>query len=94
MKIGAGGDRGRILKVLRESLVADEWPPNLDVKVLKDAEPWQRLRVGDWRILFRVATDKELMRLKRLKRLDVASVIFVARIVNRRDLEKAVSTLA
>jgi len=83
-----------ILNVLRKALGADVWPRNLDVKELKGAAPWQRVRVGEWRILFRVATEKELVALKRSKQVDAAGAIFISRIVNRRDLDKAVSTLA
>ncbi len=51
---------------------------NLDVKPLQGRPGWWRLRVGDWRILY----------------LADANGIVVERIVNRRDLERAVSTLA
>jgi mRNA-degrading endonuclease RelE of RelBE toxin-antitoxin system len=51
--------------------------PNLEIKPLTDSAPWQRLRVGDWRILFRPADEQ----------------IRVARITHRSELQQATRTL-
>lgn len=51
--------------------------PNLDVKPLKASGPWARLRVGEYRILHRPIEGGWL----------------VERIVDRRDLERAIGTL-
>ncbi|MEO7804852.1 MAG: type II toxin-antitoxin system RelE/ParE family toxin [Actinomycetota bacterium] len=77
-KVVAGQDRERLLRAMKEGLTLDQWPPNLDVKTLKGAEPWMRMRVGDWRILFRQVD---------------AGPVLVARVVNRKQLEEAVRTL-
>lgn len=50
---------------------------NLDVKTVEGRSPWRRLRVGDNRVLYRSTEDGFL----------------VERIVNRRDLERAIKTL-
>ena len=87
--------RARIVSVLRDDLTANPVPDNLDVKALKGASPWLRLRVGDHRVVYRPLTDDELRpfvasypRTKRPVR-----GFLVERIVNRRDLDRAVSGL-
>lgn len=77
------------MRALRESLAADPLPPNLDLAALRGRTPWLRLRSGDWRVLLRPLSQAELG--------DVGGTaergFLVARIVNRRDLERAVATL-
>ena len=51
--------------------------PNLDIKPLKASGAWARLRVGEHRILFRPIEGGWL----------------VERIVDRRDLQRAIGTL-
>jgi len=51
--------------------------PNLDIKALAGAAPWLRLRVGDYRVLYCLA----------------GGAYIVERIVNRRELARAVDTL-
>ncbi len=58
---------------------------NLDVKPLAGVAPWQRLRVGDWRVLYRPLSDAETG--------SGDPGILVARVVNRRDLLRAVRSL-
>lgn len=79
-------DRQRIVEGLRQ-LGADA--PNLDVKVLRGRAPWRRLRVGDYRVLFRHAAAAEM---KLLTGKSLAGYL-VARIVDRGDLEQAVPGL-
>lgn len=50
---------------------------NADVKALRGRSGWLRLRIGDHRVLFRTVGSDQL----------------VERILNRRDLEKALRTL-
>ncbi len=82
-------DRSRIVRALREGLAADPLPRNLDIVALQGQAPWLRLRSGDWRVLLRPLSVAELA--------DVGGTtargFLVARIVNRRDLERAVATL-
>ena len=51
--------------------------PNLDIKPVTGSAPWLRLRVGDWRVLYRPAGDQ----------------ILVARIIHRSELQQAIHTL-
>lgn len=81
-RIGAGAVLARIREAL-EDLDADA--TNLDIKALAGAAPWQRLRAGDYRILYRPVESNEAV--------DQETRWLVARIVHRRDLERAVSTL-
>lgn len=82
-------DRRRIVRALRDELATDPLPPNVDLIALRGRAPWLRLRSGDWRVLLRPLTAAELA--------DVAATaargFLVARIVNRRDLDRAVATL-
>ena len=63
--------------------------PNADVKSLAGRPPWRRLRVGGHRIVFRMLGVEELAA------LDVTDVqgVLVARIVHRRELERAIGSL-
>lgn len=82
-------DRNRIVRALREDLAADPLPPHLDLVALRGRAPSLRLRSGDWRMLLRPLSAAELA--------DIAVAaergLLVARVGNRRDLERAVATL-
>lgn len=62
-----------------ERLGADPADPNLDVKTLVGRRPWRRLRVGSYRVLFRLAEGQR--------------VLLVGRVVDRKRLEQAVQSL-
>jgi mRNA-degrading endonuclease RelE of RelBE toxin-antitoxin system len=81
-RIGPGTDLTRIREAL-EVLAAGA--TNLDIKALAGAAPWHRLRVGDYRVLYRAVDAGEVG--------DSRARWLVARVVHRRDLERAVSTL-
>jgi mRNA-degrading endonuclease RelE of RelBE toxin-antitoxin system len=81
-RIGSGPDLTRIREAL-EGLAGGT--TNLDVKPLAGVAPWHRLRVGDYRVLYRAVDPGEAA--------DSDARWLVARIVHRRDLERAVSTL-
>lgn len=69
-------------------------PANLDVTPLAGHAPWQRLRAGNFRILFRRLTRKELDRLVlRRGALDGDVGFLIGRIVDRSKLERAVDAL-
>ncbi len=74
-QIGPGPERARIIARLRD--LATE-AANLDIKALAGTAPWLRLRVGDYRVLYRPAGE---------------TAYVVERIVHRRDLDKAVGGL-
>jgi mRNA-degrading endonuclease RelE of RelBE toxin-antitoxin system len=118
---GPGPHRKAIIDALTVGLTAIPPPDNLDVKALKGAPPWLRLRVGDYRILYRPLTpfevrtlqdDREISALvrehrgseqqlpekvseaaRRRARQSLQAGFLVARIVHRRDLDRAVRTL-
>ena len=73
-RLGPGPELDRIEAALRR---LGDGEANLDIKPLTGSAPWLRLRVGDWRILFRPADE----------------VVLVARIIHRSELQQAVSTL-
>lgn len=62
-----------------ERLAVNPSGEGFDVKALVGRRPWRRLRVGGHRVLYRVA--------------DRQRVVLVARVVDRKDLDKAVATL-
>ena len=72
--------RRRIREALDELAAGAE---NADVSALADTAPWLRLRVGDWRVLYRPLS----------KTSEGGPGLLVARVVNRRDLLRAVRTL-
>jgi hypothetical protein len=71
------------LRVAMLALGEDEQPP--DVRALRGSSPWLRLRVSDHRVVFRPIASGE-------PGAGGASAL-VARVVHRRDLERAVETL-
>jgi len=73
-RLGPGPELDRIEAALRR-LGDDE--AKLDIKPLTGSAPWLRLRVGDWRIVFRPAEE----------------ALLVARIIHRSELQQAVRTL-
>lgn len=82
-RIGPGAALMRIREALEELAGGTA---SLDIKPLAGRPPWHRLRVGDYRILYRPVPSSEA--------LDAEAGWLVARIVHRRDLERAVSTLS
>lgn len=81
-RIGPGEELNRIRQAL-DALAGEQ--AGLDVKPLRgQSPPWLRLRVRDYRILYR--------------RIDAGepsdATHLVARVVHRSELERAVSTLA
>jgi len=72
-------ERRRIREAL-DALAADAG--NLDVKALAGRTPWRRMRVGDVRVLYRPLGPDE-----------GHPGWFVARIIDRRELERAVRSL-
>ena len=66
-----------------------EGAANLDAKARQGAAPWLRLRMGDVRVIFRPLTTEEL----RVLPSSPSAGFLVARVVNRRDLDRAIETL-
>jgi mRNA-degrading endonuclease RelE of RelBE toxin-antitoxin system len=78
-----------ILDALEHVLTADPPPTNIDVKPLAGRAPWLRLRVGGHRVLYRPLTVTELRDLD----AEEQTGFLVGRVIDRRDLEKAVKSL-
>jgi hypothetical protein len=69
-------------------------PENLDVRPVAGHAPWQRLRAGSFRILFRRLTRAELDALAQRRGTPESDTGFlVARIIDRAELERAIETL-
>lgn len=64
--------------------------PNSDVKSLAGRSPWRRLRAGSYRVIFRTLGVEELAALG----VTDAQGVLVARVVHRRELERAIASLA
>lgn len=86
-RIGRGEALARLREVL-EGLAVGE--AKLDVKPLAGSAPWHRLRVGDYRVLYRAVEPDEVGDSE--ARFSEARFL-VARVIHRRDLERAVATL-
>lgn len=65
-------------------------PPNLDTKQLEGRAPWQRARIGDLRIIYREFTPQELAGRTGERS---GKGYLIARVVPRRDLEKAIRAM-
>lgn len=87
--------RRRVVEGLLANLTPTPPPDNADVKPLRGAEPWMRLRVGSYRILFRPLTAQQLKPLVEdvPKARRPTEGYLVERVVHRRDLDRAVGTL-
>lgn len=92
-RLGPGPDRKVVIDALAVGLTAIPPPGNLDIKALKGATPWLRLRVGNYRILYRPFTREELNAVSRRRKRRAEAGYLVARIVHRRDLERAIRAL-
>jgi mRNA interferase RelE/StbE len=62
-----------------EALAADA--ANLDIKQIAGHSPWRRLRVGEYRVLYRELSAEDDSR------------HLVARVIDRRDLHRAIDKL-
>ncbi|MCA1839915.1 MAG: type II toxin-antitoxin system RelE/ParE family toxin [Actinomycetota bacterium] len=71
--------RARNLVDAIEKLGANPSDPQLDIKVLMGHRPWRRLRVGNHRVLFRMA--------------DGQKVLIVGRVIDRKELAQAAQSL-
>ena len=68
------------------ALAAD--PPGvIDERPLVGAEPWRRLRIGTWRVIFRSLSASEL------KNFAEDRGYLVERVIRRRDLDRATKGL-
>ncbi|MGH9212371.1 MAG: type II toxin-antitoxin system RelE family toxin [Acidimicrobiales bacterium] len=87
--------RVRIADGLRRCLAAEPQPENVDVKPLVGAEPWLRLRVGLYRVLYRPLAPDELSHLlAELPEDDRPDEGYlVERIIHRRDLDRTAECL-
>lgn len=81
--------RRRVLRALDALARGD---PNLDVTALVGQTPWRRLRIGTYRVVHRRLTADELGGVPDVTG-DVAGGQLVARIVDRRDLDRAIDRL-
>jgi mRNA-degrading endonuclease RelE of RelBE toxin-antitoxin system len=76
------------LKRIKQAILAlPRGDPSLDIATLQGASPWRRLRVGNWRILFRPVSEEER------QRTGGEDSFLVARVVDRKELRAAVATL-
>ena len=73
-RLGPGPELDRVEAGLQRLSTGER---NLDIKPVTGSAPWLRLRVGDWRVLYRPAGDE----------------ILVARIIHRSELQQAIRTL-
>jgi mRNA-degrading endonuclease RelE of RelBE toxin-antitoxin system len=73
-RLGPGPELDRIHTGLEHVTSGD---PNLDIKSVTGRPPWLRLRIGDWRILYRPADEG----------------ILAALFIHRSELEQAIRTL-
>lgn len=78
-------DYRRVARAITETLASEPLPANADDKPLRGRSPWYRLRVGELRLIYRALEADEIP--------GIESGRLVARVVHRRDLERAVATV-
>jgi mRNA-degrading endonuclease RelE of RelBE toxin-antitoxin system len=71
-----------------DALPLEPLPLNLDIKPLKGHRPWLRLRVGDWRIVFRPLAQRELNAIRQREGSFYPRGYYVETVVNRRELDR------
>jgi mRNA-degrading endonuclease RelE of RelBE toxin-antitoxin system len=71
-----------------DALPREVAPSNLDIKPMKGHRPWLRLRIGDWRIVFRPLTQRELDTIRRREGSFFTRGYYVETVVNRRELDR------
>ncbi len=79
--LGLGRQYRKQMTPVLYALTEEPWPKTLNVRPLAGTSGWYRLRVGNYRALFKPQDHGG------------ERVILVARIVDRRDLERAIKTL-
>src|SRR5271154_2953787 len=82
--------RKRLLDLLENDLATEPQLANLDIKALTGRAPWLRLRRGEYRVLYRPLTDRELQALA----VSETAGFLVERVVERGSLERAAATLS
>ncbi len=91
-RMGPGPERTRILRALTET-----WRPSRPRPTPTSslgAAPWLRLRVGDWRVIYRPLTIEERRATTLPSEADTADEVYlVACIVARGELERVVDHL-
>jgi mRNA-degrading endonuclease RelE of RelBE toxin-antitoxin system len=93
-RMGPGPQRQRIIRVLAAALEPAPPPGNTDIRALVGYARWLRLRVGDWRVVYRPLRAEELAAIKDARgEIDAADGYLVYRIVHRRELERSVRAL-
>ena len=93
-RLGPGPERKAVIDALTVGLAAIPQAENLDSKALEGAMPYLRLRVGDYRVIYRPLDPTEISEVAGRRGLPEGGVGYlVARIVHRRDLERAVASL-
>jgi mRNA-degrading endonuclease RelE of RelBE toxin-antitoxin system len=82
-------DRARrdVARFLKDELTADPHPDNVDIVPLSGKAPWMRGRSGEHRVIFRPLTADEVQE-------GFKTGYLVARIVDRKELQKAVKALS
>lgn len=87
-------DRTRVAREIAARLAPNPLPGNADVDAIAGHAPWMRLRWRDYRVVYRPLRQDEMDRLRELRgTLNGPTGYLVERIVNRRDLHRAVKTL-
>lgn len=76
-RMGPGPERNRIREALAR-LAANDPPP--DVKPIRGAPGWLRMRVGDYRLIYRAVPDDP-------------KKLVVHRVIPRGELDKAIAAL-
>jgi mRNA-degrading endonuclease RelE of RelBE toxin-antitoxin system len=64
-RLGRGPERKAVIDALNVGLAAIPQAENLDIKALEGATPYLRLRVGDYRVMYRPLDPTEISEVAR-----------------------------
>ena len=78
--------RARVMRAL-QALASDPPLPNIDERPLVGHEPWRRMRVGEYRVIFRQLTRTELAAFPESRGY------LIERVISRGELKRATKGL-
>lgn len=91
--INPGPDRHRLVRGTIEKLTTFVTDGAGDVTAIAGARPWLRLRVGDYRVLFRRLTENEVEMLNDTRDQRTDAGVLVERVIHRSDLSRALKDM-
>jgi hypothetical protein len=91
--MGRGPDQHRLIERMTEKITRYVNDGAGDVVAITGAHPWLRLRVGDYRVIFRLLTSQEIETMRNVSSERSDAGVIVERVVHRSELSRALRRL-